>query len=1077
MQGLIEEKMADKATKKRRSYALSIFTRTSNALKTLMDEAAPLTLVTPMNEKKCQSWEKLENKQEEFIEASEIDVEEDPDGLQYLIEPDSRKQAALVRYARYLKHQEEVEAEDRVQEVEIEERKGKNEAEEERNKDEEGKTAKISLLKSEFFGDVGSFKGLAKIMRGVMMEMSIVTRQTEGDKLSQEFKRLKNLRMEILQLNPLADHTSINNALEEAEDAFLETKGLFLADRRDEMRSSTSGGSGPSASSTKKEAVKLPSFKGDEKSSPYLHYSVWRKQWDVLIDEYEAKWRSGLLWDHLDSAARSRYIGYETDYEEAMGKLEKYYGDPQKVINSVMREVMAQPLINQGEYKNLVSYCTLLENNFNRLKNLDLQHEMSNTSTMFSIVRKFPTMVAERWNEYLCGLDVSIKRKPFEAFINWLKIQRETWERMSASEMGRKKTDTTRTAGGAFYGDDSKGIGNRACFVCGKEGHMKASCPTRGATRQSKKDDKRERGGQRRATVYKRYWCALHKGDEKRGCWSSSCQELKKLDVKRRINLLRENKDCQYCCGDHKSEDCFRKERKCGGGRENRGCTKDHNLHELFCPDAKLCFSVQDAKVMAANGKEEGVVLSVMKVNGERKREYDSVFWDLGCTSNFVRAAHAEHRGFRGRKENLSVTTLGGSVTDYSVTMYNCSMRDEEGQLYKFEAYGIECITGPMKQIDLRTIKRLFPHLAEREVNKLGRLQEVDYLIGMKHASWHPERAEKSKFGGDLWIYRGKFGACVGGRQPEIKEVSSKSKALFTVNYVYHSSVLRSTEHSESHEFEFCANRGISNLNKSAAGEARIPDDSSSFVGEVKYAAGEARSVDSRSSTFGVGVSVACVFEVVGEKTDCFVTKTALLSKENLFFDSETLGTIVEPKCGGCLCTKCPIPGSKYSFQEKREFDVISRNDDTKLSQLLSASCRYQIVKHVTSLFCQMWSSEVAPGLVTRQKWHERMRNLTPGDLVMICEATKIKGKHRLAVVEEVKKSGDVVRSATLRYSIRDDSAGVNTRGGIGVVNSVRVSRSIQRLALIMPVEEQEGPLEVYENSLTVNVSNSVGNP
>ena len=55
-----------------------------------------------------------------------------------------------------------------------------------------------------------------------------------------------------------------------------------------------------------------------------------------------------------------------------------------------------------------------------------------------------------------------------------------------------------------------------------------------------------------------------------------------------------------------------------------------------------------------------------------------------GCTSNFVRAVHTKYRGFKGRRENLSVTTLGGIVTDYSVTTYNCSIRDEEGELYKF---------------------------------------------------------------------------------------------------------------------------------------------------------------------------------------------------------------------------------------------------------------------------------------------------------------------------------------------------------------------------------------------------------
>ena len=47
---------------------------------------------------------------------------------------------------------------------------------------------------------------------------------------------------------------------------------------------------------------------------------------------------------------------------------------------------------------------------------------------------------------------------------------------------------------------------------------------------------------------------------------------------------------------------------------------------------------------------------------------------------------------------------------------------------------------------------------------------------------------------------------------------------------------------------------------------------------------------------------------------------------EIFFFQSESLGTVVEPKCGECKCTKCPIPGSRYSFKEQKEYDLIQKN-------------------------------------------------------------------------------------------------------------------------------------------------------
>ena len=61
------------------------------------------------------------------------------------------------------------------------------------------------------------------------------------------------------------------------------------------------------------------------------------------------------------------------------------------------------------------------------------------------------------------------------------------------------------------------------------------------------------------------------------------------------------------------------------------------------------------------------------------------------------------------------------------------------------------------------------------------------------------------------------------------------------------------------------------------------------------------------------------------------VTAKYYLGKESLesqasFFDRENLCTIVEPRCGGCRCGKCPIPGSRYSHREEGELKKIRDN-------------------------------------------------------------------------------------------------------------------------------------------------------
>ena len=171
------------------------------------------------------------------------------------------------------------------------------------------------------------------------------------------------------------------------------------------------------------------------------------------------------------------------------------------------------------------------------------------------------------------------------------------------------------------------------------------------------------------------------------------------------------------------------------------------------------------------------------------------------------------------------------------------------------------------------------------------------------------------------------------------------------------------------------------------------------------------------------------------------------------------------------ICNERPIGLSKP--REDGSYTVLTPNhlllgrssnilpDDTELTEELSGPDRYRFVNLVTTRFWDKWTSEVAPRLVLRQKWHQKSRNLCIGDLVMICEASRIKAKYKLAIVEAVHTSNDgCVRSVTLRYS--------NLRGDGWT--SVRVKRCVQRLVLVLPVEEQDNPLDVSDHDSHVEV-------
>ena len=107
-----------------------------------------------------------------------------------------------------------------------------------------------------------------------------------------------------------------------------------------------------------------------------------------------------------------------------------------------------------------------------------------------------------------------------------------------------------------------------------------------------------------------------------------------------------DNNDCIHCLRDHDSQSCNRKERICGGGKVDRGCSQKHAGPELLCRSAKV-FTVQHVFTVQGRQLVEGVLLLIAQVRSCCTNESVTVFWDLGSTSNFVRDTYAKRMNFQ----------------------------------------------------------------------------------------------------------------------------------------------------------------------------------------------------------------------------------------------------------------------------------------------------------------------------------------------------------------------------------------------------------------------------------------------
>ena len=111
-----------------------------------------------------------------------------------------------------------------------------------------------------------------------------------------------------------------------------------------------------------------------------------------------------------------------------------------------------------------------------------------------------------------------------------------------------------------------------------------------------------------------KFHCVMHKGEEGKFCFSHSCMSLKKLSFEERIKLLKENGDCSKCCGDCPPNKCkCSSPHVCGGEKEGMGYGKTHEIHKLFCKEAKLCFHAISSTVIKTEAS--------LKLSGEEEEE------------------------------------------------------------------------------------------------------------------------------------------------------------------------------------------------------------------------------------------------------------------------------------------------------------------------------------------------------------------------------------------------------------------------------------------------------------------------
>ena len=257
-----------------------------------------------------------------------------------------------------------------------------------------------------------------------------------------------------------------------------------------------------------------------------------------------------------------------------------------------------------------------------------------------------------------------------------------------------------------------------------------------------------------------RYRCWMH-NDNSHGV--HECTLFTEKTPEERIRLVKENRACWSCLKiGHKSSFC-RSRRRCN---EN-DCRGFHNklLHECHVQGLIFHASQQDNIQRDTNGTCLLQLMNVKTINDGNA----NVLWDGGATLSLITFKKAKQLKLNGQDIKLAVTKVGGKTEEIMSSKYELALKDKDEKLVYVMLYGIDKISTDLESIDLSKITHLFKGVPMRELQRPQ--GEIDVLIGFEYAGFHPLR---KKSNGHLLLMENRFGKCIGGSHPLIREKTQK---------------------------------------------------------------------------------------------------------------------------------------------------------------------------------------------------------------------------------------------------------------------------------------------------------------
>ena len=550
--------------------------------------------------------------------------------------------------------------------------------------------------------------------------------------MKKQFDRCKDMHAKYISLLPRQEVNDHLSWTEELNELYYEVAMLLAKQTKEDKEEEKVV---PQTCRLKLQPMPLPKFSGDIREYPRFK-DDFKSQ---VVPSISSSQQSYVLKSCLSGTPLDIVKNVDHSIIEMWKRLDDKYGEPSKIIDVVMYEIKKMKHVKEGDNNKFMQMVETVERAYRDLERLHLHEQVSNASTVSMIEEKLPLSIRMKWSEEVNSRKAILGTIEVNKFPMLLKFLLST---KSVIEYALSDLRSEASAAGSVNLVDSN----------------------------KDKDDRVANTSDRKSVASA---CLIHPQDSHK---TSSCPQFKEMEVKDRIELVKEKRACWSCLyTGHKSSNCFFK-KKCNIDDCNRRHNEMLHMEEV---EEKNTDGQQDNLVvedvqgttchtLPRRQSSGACLLQLMNIKAKGNGNV-TVLWDGGATVSLITFDKANELGLEGEAVNLAVTKVGGKTEEINSYRYTLPLQNRNGGYAEFVVYGIDKISTPVKAINTSSVKALFDDASLKEIKRP--IGEIHVLIGFEYAGYHPLRVNSKDH---LLLMRNQFGACLGGFHPNLIEEDVK---------------------------------------------------------------------------------------------------------------------------------------------------------------------------------------------------------------------------------------------------------------------------------------------------------------